>query len=516
MSKIILRDKIYLPEDLVDTAELEETFTTSLFNENACAKCDFRFDKQKVPTEGDLCLSCDAYQGTYRLYSYTRIDGIDYIGLPIGSRRRISKMVNYSEFEIHDERIKKPFKHKIKFIGSLHDYQVEPCKQMLRRKYGILEAPPRSGKTVMATYIACKLGVKTLILASQKDWLDQFYETIVGDKDAGVKPITNISELEDTGKEVCGFAKTLEDFKKYDIVLSTYQIFLHNKELLTQISKLFGVVIIDEVHGTGADEFSKVVNKFEALSRIGLTATPDRKDTKEFLVYAVVGPVQTVAEVKQLKPKIVFIPTGYAQNYKVWTYMQRGMSKDEERNAIIVDLAVKAVKKGRHVVIPLTLRAHIDVIVDGINEAMEDIVAYPFHGGLPKHIRRETILMAREGKKCKVVVGMRQLVQTGINVPKWDTLIECSPISNTPKFQQETSRILTYMEGKPQPVILHLVDDANIPKACTRKCVSDYKRFGYIITKKMWEVIKPYMSRARTHENIEDTVTKTVFVKRLI
>ena len=514
-----LSDKIYLPESNIDTAELEDMFTHSIFNAKACSKCECLDDRPKIPEEGDICYSCPAYTGTYKLASYTRIDGTDYIGLPIGARRKISKVVNFKEFQIVDQRIKTPFKHKgIKITAKLWDYQHKPVNDMTEKKYGILEAKPRAGKTLMFSAIMCNLGMKTLILASQKDWLDQFYETICGGP--GVKPMTNVPELEEKyGKQICGFARKLEDFKKLDIALCTYQIFLHNKDLLKEVTKLFGLVGVDEVHGTGADEFSKVLNKFEAYSRIGLTATPDRKDTKEILTYDIVGPVQTVADVEQLKPTVNFIRTGFAKDYKVWHYMQSGLAKDQERNRLIVNLVMKALKRGYNVVIPVTLKNHMTTLVDLINTEYGREVALPFHGQLRKDVRRNTILEARKAKKVRVIVGIRSLVQTGINVPSWNCLIEVMPISNTPKLKQESSRILTKIEGKKPPVILQLVDDSSIPKACLRRCIADYKSFEYIIPKKQWEIVTPYM-RATRHKQgeyyEENTVgTKTEYTKKL-
>lgn len=129
--------------------------------------------------------------------------------------------------------------------------------------------------TVMAVASMCKLGLRTIIMADQKDFLDGFYETI--------EQMTNLPALEEkTGRKLFGFPKKLEDFENFQVVLVTYQSLIKNtsvcKKRLKALRKNYGALFVDEVHRTCAPEFTKVLGKMTTRVRIGLSATPRRKD----------------------------------------------------------------------------------------------------------------------------------------------------------------------------------------------------------------------------------------------
>ena len=136
-----------------------------------------------------------------------------------------------------------------------------------------------SHNTVMSAAIACKMGLKTLIVASQQEWLDEFYRTFCGNgKNAAMTNAPDIEKFE--GRKIVGMCKTVEDFKKYDICLCTYQTFLSKggRAKLQKIKSLFGLIVYDEVHGVGAEGYTRVALCLNAKHVIGLTGTPDRKD----------------------------------------------------------------------------------------------------------------------------------------------------------------------------------------------------------------------------------------------
>ncbi|WP_440705518.1 hypothetical protein, partial [Klebsiella pneumoniae] len=62
----------------------------------------------------------------------------------------------------------------------LKDYQPAAVDAILKKKRGVLKAPPRSGKTVMGAAAVCRLGKKTIIMASQREWILGFQETFIG------------------------------------------------------------------------------------------------------------------------------------------------------------------------------------------------------------------------------------------------------------------------------------------------------------------------------------------------
>ena len=60
---------------------------------------------------------------------------------------------------------------------------------------------------------------------------------------------------------------------------------------LAPVRDRFGLVILDEAHHCPAETFKSVVQHFAARYRIGLTATPTRKDRLHPVLFDVVGPI---------------------------------------------------------------------------------------------------------------------------------------------------------------------------------------------------------------------------------
>jgi superfamily II DNA or RNA helicase len=126
-----------------------------------------------------------------------------------------------------------------------------------------------------------------LIVAHKKQLLRQFYRTY--------RDFTNMSDLKRRGRTVVKMVSTPEDLDtKADVVLVNYQKFISKygpARLKEAITGKFGLLIVDEAHMGSASAFAKFINEIDARYRLGLTATPDRKDNRQFIGYALLGPV---------------------------------------------------------------------------------------------------------------------------------------------------------------------------------------------------------------------------------
>lgn len=222
--------------------EAKRLFHLELFKDDKCEKCEYASMRPC-----DVCEGCDNYLGSYKLFKIVESKtGVRRIGVPVGDEAAIKQWLGADPIVV-DKRAAPKFSTRIRFTAKLNDPQIKPVRVMMDEERGILEAPPRAGKTVMATYISCKLGLKTLIITNQYDYLAQFYETICGsDKEA---PMTDAAEIEKfEGRKIVGYAKHPEDMAKYDIVLATYQSFIskRGRKRLRAIQDMFGLVVIDE------------------------------------------------------------------------------------------------------------------------------------------------------------------------------------------------------------------------------------------------------------------------------
>lgn len=318
-----------------------------------------------------------------------------------------------------------------------------------------------SHNTVMSLKILLDMGYRVLIIADQKDFLDGFYETI--------EVMTNLPELEKkAGKKLFGFLEKEEDFENFQVGLSTYQKFLHNTDKrMKMINANFGSLWTDEIHRAGANCFSKFLISCKQLNRGGCSATPKRKDGRHKLVFKIIGPVVAETTVDTLIPECRVYPvfsTNPRRQFQggpaSWVYMNKFLCKNKERNQMILEQAIADIENGRSVVIPLLYRDHIDWMVKNINEHFDRTgnhpVAAAFVGGQKEKKKRKEIIDKAREYKIKCVVGIRSLLQLGLNVPRWDTLYYALPMSNRENWEQESARILTpdvNNTGKKKPLI---------------------------------------------------------------
>ncbi len=267
--KVFTKDGIYIPIKHVTPeryTRLEKALTKDLFtSEQACEKCEY-FPERVC----EVCETCPNYGGRLVLLKEVVKKDSTYLRIPYGSTKLLNKV--FDSPEIVSKNKIKPMSKRIKFTGEPRDYQTEAVTGVLKKKSGVLKSPPRSGKTIMGAMIIAKLGVKTIIMAKQNEWLDNFKETFVGSKTQ--KALTDISP-----KKI-GRAKTLEDFQKFDICLVTYQLFISpkGKDLLEKIKGMFSLLLIDEVQTANANVFASVTSKLEFEYGYGLSGTPQRKD----------------------------------------------------------------------------------------------------------------------------------------------------------------------------------------------------------------------------------------------
>lgn len=314
-----------------------------------------------------------------------------------------------------------------------------------------------SHNTPTMLMISVKTGKRTLMLASQKEFLDQFL--------GHVKDFTNLPELEkETGKKLFGYIKKEEDIKDLQFAVSPYQKFMSEKgqKLWKKVRKHFGIMWIDEGHKGNAPEFAKVINSSTARYRGAVTATDKRKDGRHYLIEQIVGPVVSQIKVPQMTAKVIihimdFVKTRAAYRGKGgWSYCMRFLANHEKRNEFMFDMLGKDLEAGHNIVLPLYTKDHIAYVTRIINDRFGKGMAEAFTGD--RKCDRDGILDRARSGKTRVVVGVRSLLQLGLNVPAWTCLYYFMPMNNEPNWYQESSRILTPEEGKRTPVIRMFVD----------------------------------------------------------
>lgn len=489
--KVIEREAFFIRrEQIVPSArdDLIQAYTYRFYDDKACEKCEYRPERH---VEG-VCDVCAAYEGGAQLAEHVKIKDKRYMRFPIGDKknlvRQLRKSGALSDVQVpkwvnrHPDHEVTRFRKPIKFTGQWRGpYQKEAHDKFIELKKGVIKAPPRSGKTVIGSAIACTLGLKTLIVTVQSEWLKGFYETFCGSKSqpalttaigSGVKAAERRAFWKSGKKRAnVGFCKTLEDFQRHDICLATVQSLYSEAglKMLRKLRDMFSVIIVDEVHTSAAPKFSMILAALNAEYILGLSGTPTRKDHRHAIMHQLIGPILYEAKVERLKPQVRLVRTDYVDNNKKaqWPNMVTKMEGDKARLKLIAKWALKDMKDGHMVIIPLTRIKAVENLVKLINKMADRKVAEAFFGSV-KGDTREDLIQAARKYKVKILVGNAKLVSTGINIPRASAIYDVALSSNVENCEQRVSRVLTPYDGKPPPLLRIFIDEMSARRACLR------------------------------------------------
>jgi len=191
------------------------------------------------------------------------------------------------------------------------------------------------GKTFTAIAIAAKLGQKTLIvvhtLALRKQWEDEIEKClgivpgVIGSGKFDTDPIIVVSNVQTLGKK------------------------------MTEIQKMFGTIILDEMHHVSAPTFSKIIDKCSARYKIGLSGTLQRKDGKHIIFNDYFGyDVHQPPKENYITPRVVLVKsdTRFPDSAKLpWAKRVNQVAYDENYQKMIAQLASVYAAKGHKVLV---------------------------------------------------------------------------------------------------------------------------------------------------------------------
>lgn len=310
----------------------------------------------------------------------------------------------------------------------------------------ILFAPCGKGKTVMGLEMIRRLGRKALVLVHKSFLVDQWVEratTFLPDAKVGLWQRDSLPQ----GDE--------------DIVIGMVQSIVNpRREYPDEIYDMFGVLVADETHRYAAPMWQEAISRFGASYRIGLTATPERKDGLQEVFYSHIGPIVYWMEGHKRLPAIWRISTDLRYKPSQYT-MYNGqvntsklvtmVSKERARTERMVNFAVRALRKGRKVLILSERVAHTKEMCELLKTQLEgsDLTADLYIGGM-KQERRD------EASEADVICGTYAMAQEGLDIPRLDTLILATPKTS---ITQSVGRILRDAPDKKDPVVVDFVDE---------------------------------------------------------
>jgi superfamily II DNA or RNA helicase len=278
----------------------------------------------------------------------------------IGKLLRFCKKQNL-EFNFQDGRKRKK-EISFSFNTSLRKHQDKAIEASAKKDFGVIVAPPGSGKTIIGLKIVTEKKQPALIIVHRKQLLEQWQERI--------QAFLGIPKHE---IGIIGLGKT--KIGKY-ITIATIQSL---SKQIEQIRNQFGIILVDECHHIPAETFRQTIEKLDTYYLYGLTATPFRKHNDDKLIFAFLGEIISeisTTDIENFKhAQVIVRNTNLNIPFNSKTDSFETLSKilvhDSERNKLIVNDIEDELSKGKRIAIITERKEHIDSLYVFLKQSYE-------------------------------------------------------------------------------------------------------------------------------------------------
>lgn len=317
---------------------------------------------------------------------------------------------------------------------KLRDYQKKALDRVLNYQFGVLVAPPGSGKTVMGIELIARLKQPSLILVHRKELLDQWVE--------------RVHSFLQIPKELIGIVGAGKKSWGQKVTVAMIQTLYTMQDKLPEIASDFGLVLVDECHHIPASTFSKVICAFNPYYMFGLTATPKRKNKDEKLIFLRIGQVITTIDplegtLPQDRPKIrleirntdLQIPFDYSEhNFEL---LSKAVVFDSHRNIQIINDVLREIGNGKKILILTERKDHVELLNLYLQNHCQTLT---LTGDFNKTLRNKTLNQVRKND-FQVLIATGQLMGEGVDISNLDCLFLVYPFSFEGKLIQYIGRI---------------------------------------------------------------------------
>lgn len=351
-----------------------------------------------------------------------------------------SKAIDY---EVVDQRVK-PSQKTYNFewnssFRELREYQREAVDIAKKKTRGIIQLPTGSGKMLVAAKIIQELGKKATIFVvteeALRDTYEEFCEAI-------------------TGAKIGRWSGSKKDYDN-DIVVATIQsLYEKNRGGAKELFEHYvnsDVVIFDEVHSTGANEYYALAKLTNAFYKFGQSGTPFRGDGKDILLQAATGRIiykKTTKELQEMgflaKSKVLFFRSKMPSDQNDESLAQltphdkyrTTIVENDHRNALIKAVFKKYANQPTLVIVKS--EQHL--------KFLSDYLGIPLvYGKSAKGYRKAVQEQLRSGETWAICCT--KIYDQSVNIPALKIAINCAGHSPKNSQIQRLGRILRNSGG---------------------------------------------------------------------
>ena len=404
-----------------------------------------------------------------------------YIGIPRGCLEEVISLLESFGIRtvLKDERFEGR-KIDIRFQGVLRPEQGKAVEALLRHDTGVLSASTAFGKTVVAAFLIAKREVNTLVMVHRRQLLDQWIARLTTFLDIDPKKIGQIGGGKRKPTGVIDVA----------IIQS-----LSKKGIVDDIVGDYGHLVVDECHHVSARSFEIAARQSKAKYVTGLSATVVRKDGHHPIIFMNCGPIRYKVDDRKQAIKRPFthkvvvrktqfqLPTNLKIKEPLAIHeLYAALISDDERNSMIIEDLLKAVRDGRSPVLLTERREHLDTFEALLSSKVENV--FVMKGGMGKKQRQALSdrMKETEGEQERVILATGRYLGEGFDDARLDTLFLALPVSWKGVLAQYAGRLHRLHDSKKEVLVYDYVD-INVPLSARmyERRMSGYKAIGYEI-----------------------------------
>ncbi len=400
--KLFLHDGVY-----ISTTHLSKSLL-NLLKSYAC------FDNPQVKLL--LSLRKPLYNIPKVIKSYEEQE--DFLKLPRGLLAQVLDLFksNHVEYTLEDKRLFMP-KVFPKIVFTLREEQEEAIRKIQEHESCICVAPPGFGKTLIGAKMVEVHQTSTLVIVNKNMLLNQWIE--------------RFSEYFNMPKKEIGYLGKSKNKLNGTLDVATMQSLKNIPELIDNYS----FVIVDECHHIPAVTFEQIIKAFKGKYVLGLSATPNRKDGLEPILYQQLG--QVAYEFKAKKSygnKVKIVSTSFESNADNYAALINEVCLDSKRNHQIIQEIL--LNRNRTILVLTDRLEHISELEKLL--AMQNIEYLSVHGNLNKKEQSQNM---EQVEHAKLILATTSFFGEGIDFPHLNTIIFATPISYYGRLIQYLGRI---------------------------------------------------------------------------
>ncbi|MFY4861731.1 TOTE conflict system archaeo-eukaryotic primase domain-containing protein [Aliarcobacter butzleri] len=378
----------------------------------------------------------------------------NFLMLPRGLKETLIDFfnVNAVSYSFVDKRVLNKIQTKT-VTFNLRPEQNEAIKEIKKFDYSICVAPPGFGKTLLGAKIFEIRACTTLIVVNKNMLLNQWIERFVDYFGYNKKDIGYLGK---------GFNKL-----NGQIDVATMQSLKNDPKIIENYS----FVIVDECHHIPALTFEQIIKSFKGKYILGLSATPNRKDELQPILFQQLGEISYEYKKKKTHTnKLQIIRTQFVSNADNYATIINELCIDEDRNNLIVDIIKKNIDRK---ILLLTDRIeHINVLESLLQKENIDYISV--HGSLNKKEQVENMNLV---KTKSLILATTSYFGEGIDFPHLNTILFATPISYYGRLIQYLGRI---GRGNQECLAIDFLDSKNaMLNSAYKKRLEGYKQMHY-------------------------------------